>query len=143
MSGLGTELDSDVTAAGTEHAAVGTELACGCQVVHEGPVRRARDAAMDPGALEGVSELFKVLSDPTRLRLLHALSVGELCVCDLSAVLSMTQSATSHQLAILRRSRLVRARRDGKTVYYTLDDAHVGAVLRVAMDHVGERGAKP
>jgi DNA-binding transcriptional ArsR family regulator len=99
-----------------------------------------RKEAPDPAALRDLGELFKVFADPTRLRLLSALAAGELCVCGLSAELGMSQSAVSHQLALLRGARLVSYRREGKTLFYALADAHVGAILAVGLDHVGERG---
>jgi ArsR family transcriptional regulator len=91
--------------------------------------------------LLALSELFKILADPTRLRILHALQSPEnRCVCDLAALLEMSQSALSHQLAILRRSRLVRPEKLGKIVYYRLDDHHVDALIALAMEHVSEQG---
>jgi ArsR family transcriptional regulator len=116
-----------------------SEELCSCNVVHEDKVKAALGASMAPASLEKLGELFKVFSDPTRLRILAALSEAELCVCDLQAVLGASQSAVSHQLALLRAARLVRARRDGKTVYYTLADSHVRAILLVGLDHVEER----
>lgn len=112
---------------------------CTCNVVHEDKVRAALGGSISTVSLESLSELFKVFSDPTRLRILAALSESELCVCDLQAVLGASQSAVSHQLALLRAARLVRARRDGKTVYYTLADSHVRAILLVGLDHVEEK----
>jgi len=85
-----------------------------------------------------MGELFKIFADPSRLRILGALAAGELCVCDLAAALELSQSAVSHQLAVLKRSRLVRYRRDGQTVFYTLDDDHVRQILAVASEHLSE-----
>jgi len=113
---------------------------CASDLVHEDRVEAARAAAPDPGRLAELGELFKVFADPSRLKLLYALGTGELCVCDISAALGMSQSAVSHQLAILRGARLVRYRREGKMVLYSLDDLHVGAILAVGLDHAGERG---
>jgi len=99
----------------------------------------ARAAELPVGTLLGLADLFKVLGDPTRLRIVNALAAaGELCVCDLSAALSLSQSAVSHQLAVLRRSRLARPRRDGKTVFYALDDEHVRALLALGLEHARE-----
>ncbi len=112
---------------------------CACSVVHEGAVAKARAAELPTASLLAVSELLKLLGDPTRLRIVGALSAaGELCVCDLSAALDMSQSAISHQLAMLRRARLVRYRRDGKSAVYALDDGHVGELLAVATAHADE-----
>jgi len=85
-----------------------------------------------------LAELFKVFGDSTRVRILSALSYDELCVGDLAALLGMTKSAISHQLKALRAAKLVRARKDGKIVYYALDDEHVGAIIAIGMQHVGE-----
>lgn len=114
---------------------------CACTLLHEEAVSLARAAEVSTSELLGLAELFKVFSDPTRLRILNALAETELCVCDLSAALDMSQSSISHQLSVLRRARLVRPRRDGKIVFYALDDAHVGDILRVASDHLVERKA--
>jgi ArsR family transcriptional regulator len=113
---------------------------CACALVHTERVEAAKKAAPDPLLLADLGELFQVFADPTRLGILSALAAGELCVCDLGAVLGMSQSAVSHQLAVLRGARLVRYRREGKVVHYRLDDEHVGAILAVGFEHVGERG---
>ncbi len=84
------------------------------------------------------ADVFKVLGDPTRMRLLYALTQRELCVCDLSAILNMTQSAVSHQLRVLRGARLVRYRKVGKIVYYTLADEHVVQLIDVGVNHARE-----
>lgn len=107
--------------------------------VHAEPVAAARAAEAPVARLLGLAELFKVLGDPGRLRILNALAVAELCVCDLASALDMSQSAVSHQLAILRGARLVRSRREGKSVFYTLDDEHVGAIVDLAATHLDER----
>lgn len=82
--------------------------------------------------------LYKIFGDPTRIRILYTLSAGELCVCDIAAVLNMTQSAISHQLRILKGSQLVKFRREGKTVYYSLADSHVATILKQGLEHVCE-----
>jgi ArsR family transcriptional regulator len=115
---------------------------CACGLVHEDKVRAALSAAPGDQELQSLGDLFKVFADPTRLKILSALSETELCVCDLSAVLGATQSAVSHQLALLRAASLVKYRREGKTVYYSLADSHVRAILLVGLDHVGEEGGK-
>ncbi|HPE37131.1 MAG TPA: metalloregulator ArsR/SmtB family transcription factor [Spirochaetales bacterium] len=112
---------------------------CSCSETHEPALASARAAELPVGTLLGLADLFKVLGDPTRLRIVNALAAaGELCVCDLSAALSLSQSAVSHQLAVLRRSRLARPRRDGKTVFYALDDEHVRALLALGLEHARE-----
>jgi ArsR family transcriptional regulator, lead/cadmium/zinc/bismuth-responsive transcriptional repressor len=85
-----------------------------------------------------MGELFKVFSDPTRLSIMQVLSLGECCVCDLAHVLGLTQSCVSHQLNVLRTSRLVAYRRDGKKVFYRLLDDHVMTIFQQALDHIGE-----
>ncbi|MBP7095080.1 MAG: helix-turn-helix transcriptional regulator [Spirochaetia bacterium] len=113
---------------------------CSCGIVHPELVERAAAVELPTAELLGTAELFKVLADPTRLRIANALGAAELCVCDLSAVLGMSQSAVSHQLAVLKRARLVRYRRDGKVVHYSLDDDHVGRLVALAREHACERG---
>lgn len=90
-------------------------------------------------ALEAVTEIFKLLADPTRVRILDALTAGERCVSDLATQLGITESALSHQLRLLRTARLVRARRDGRQAFYNLDDHHVIGLLRDARKHAEER----
>jgi ArsR family transcriptional regulator len=97
---------------------------------------------IDPLLLGELEDLFKVFADATRLRILRALAGGELCVCDIGAVLGMSQSAVSHQLAVLRAARLVAFRREGKTVYYRLADDHVGLLLEVGLGHASERAGR-
>ncbi len=91
-------------------------------------------------ALCDVAELFKIFGDSTRIRILFALREGEVCVCDLAAALSMTQSAVSHQLRILKGSKLVRSRREGKQIFYMLADAHVLTIIAQGLEHVSEPG---
>lgn len=112
---------------------------CACAEPHGGPVDHARGAEQPVARLIGLAELFKVFGDPSRLRILNALGASELCVRHMADALDMSQSAVSHQLAILRGARLVRTRRDGKTIYYALDDEHVLEILKVAATHLDER----
>ncbi|MBK9710182.1 MAG: winged helix-turn-helix transcriptional regulator [Kouleothrix sp.] len=100
-------------------------------------VRRIQEHPLDDDLAARLAETFKALADPTRVRILHALSHAELCVGDLSTVLEMTESAVSHQLRLLRSLRVVRARRDGKQVFYTLDDEHVTRLFQLSMEHLG------
>jgi ArsR family transcriptional regulator len=92
----------------------------------------------DPIALYDVADLFKLFGDSTRLGILWALSESEMCVCDLCALLKMKQPAVSHQLKNLKQSRVVKARRDGKVIYYSLDDDHIRRLLNLGMEHVLE-----
>lgn len=88
--------------------------------------------------LEKTAEVFKVFGDKTRIRILAALSEGEMCVCCLCDLLEMSQSAVSHQLSVLKAARLIKNRREGKQIYYSLDDAHIGAILCTGISHVEE-----
>lgn len=85
-----------------------------------------------------LADLFKIFGDPTRIRILYALSASELCVCDIAELLGMTQSAISHQLRVLKQSHLVKFRRDGKTIFYSLSDNHVATILNQGLEHVIE-----
>jgi ArsR family transcriptional regulator, lead/cadmium/zinc/bismuth-responsive transcriptional repressor len=106
--------------------------------LHPLAVRAAKRQVPGRGKLDGMEGFFKVLGDATRLRILHALLPGELCVRDVSETLGTSLSAVSHQLAILKAARLVRHRRDGKVIYYSLSDAHVSGVLRSIRNHLSE-----
>jgi len=115
------------------------EPVCGITVVHEKEVLRARDGLPKDETLFDAADFFKVFGDSTRIKILHALLRGELCVCDLAAVLGASQSAVSHQLKILRLSNLVKHRKEGKVVYYALSDDHVASILEQGLEHVGEK----
>src|SRR5690349_8535294 len=104
-------------------------------------VRKIREALVAPDAVQGLADTFSALGDPTRVRILDALSHGELCVCDLAAVLKLSQSAVSHQLRLLRGMRLVRPRRDGRVVFYSLDDQHIMSIFKQTLQHVAEESA--
>jgi ArsR family transcriptional regulator len=92
----------------------------------------------DPIALYDTADLFKLFGDSTRLGILWALSESEMCVCDLCALLKMKQPAVSHQLKNLKQSRVVKARRDGKVIYYSLDDDHIRRLLNLGIEHIQE-----
>jgi DNA-binding transcriptional ArsR family regulator len=116
-----------------------------CEVPHL-PEREAatrRHLLLGDRTVEVIAETFRVLGDPTRVRILDALSEGELCVCDIAALVGITESAASHQLRLLRGMRLVRPRRSGRQVFYSVDDQHIVELLRLAVTHVEEanRGA--
>jgi DNA-binding transcriptional ArsR family regulator len=113
---------------------------CEVTCINREAVDSVRSLMLSPRLIANTAEIFKVLGDPTRVRLLFALAQRELCVCDLSAVLGMTQSAISHQLRVLRSARLVRYRKAGKIVYYSLADAHVLQFIDVGVDHARESG---
>jgi DNA-binding transcriptional ArsR family regulator len=109
---------------------------CEVKRIDEEMVQQAQAQLVDGLTATQLAEFYKALSDPTRVRIISALSAGELCVCDIAATLGMSQSAISHQLRRLRQLRLVKRRKDGQMVYYTLDDEHVSDLFREGMDHV-------
>ena len=111
---------------------------CGATVIHPEAVIAGKEMLPHADELEVMESFFKGLGDATRLRILHALLAGELCVCDLGETLSMSVSAVSHQLSVLKSARLVRHRRDGKVVYYSLSDDHVTALLESMRTHLAE-----
>jgi ArsR family transcriptional regulator len=111
---------------------------CNCNVIHEEIVDLVASKMPDEGLLAAVAELFKVFGDSTRVRILSALQESEMCVCDIAVLLSMTKSAISHQLRALRLAKLVKFRKVGKVVYYSLDDYHVGTIFIQALAHVSE-----
>ncbi len=119
-------------------------MAAGCSatIIHPDAVIAGRGMLPNPDELEGMETFFKVLGDATRLRILHALLAGELCVCDLSETLSMNVSAVSHQLSVLKSARLVRHRRDGKVMYYSLSDDHVTSLLESMRTHLAEGSSR-
>jgi ArsR family transcriptional regulator len=104
-------------------------------------VRKLRAELVAPDAVQGLADTFSALGDPTRVRILDVLSHGELCVCDLAAVLGLSQSAVSHQLRLLRGIRLVRPRREGRIVFYSLDDQHIISIFKQTLQHVEEEGS--
>lgn len=111
---------------------------CECSIVHENAVERARLAMPDEETLYEVAELFKVFGDSTRARIISALIKEELCVCDIASLLGMTKSAVSHQLRILRQTKIVKNRKSGKEVYYSLDDGHIEEIFNTALAHLTE-----
>ena len=115
-----------------------------CDVIHLHPARVAelRSALIGEEAVTDLAETFRTLGDPTRVRILDALSHGELCVCDLAALVRMSESAVSHQLRLLRSLRLVRPRREGRMVFYALDDKHIITLFRMGQRHVQESGSR-
>lgn len=105
---------------------------------HEDVVEQVRQRMPGEDALYDLTELFRIFGDSTRVRILYVLLESEMCVCDLAMLLGMTQSAISHQLRALKNARLVRSRREGKTVFYTLADDHVKTILDQGLEHVAE-----
>lgn len=112
---------------------------CDCDVIHSDVVAHVKEVMEDAEVLYSLSDFFKVMSDSTRMRIMAALDNEEMCVCDLSEVLGMTKSAISHQLKVLKDAQLVKFRRDGKNVFYTLKDDHVKTILEMGIEHIKEK----
>lgn len=106
--------------------------------LHQDIVEQVKPDMPDEETLYDLAELFKVFGDSTRVRILYVLFEAEMCVCDIAEVLNMSQSAISHQLRILKQFKLVRNRRDGKTIYYSLADDHVRTIIDQGMEHIEE-----
>jgi DNA-binding transcriptional ArsR family regulator len=114
---------------------------CAVRLVHPERVAEVRDRLPPAESADHLAEIFRVLADPTRLRLITALRhAGELCVCDLAATIGLSETATSQHLRVLRAAHAVQNRRDGRVVYYSLDDAHVELLVDVALEHVAHTG---
>ena len=111
---------------------------CAYLCVHEDVVAKVQANLPQTEQLLRLADLFKNFGDGTRVRILYVLLEAEVCVCDLATLLGMTQSAVSHQLRILRDARLIKARREGKTVFYSLADDHVATLLKQGMEHICE-----
>ncbi|MCI8549693.1 MAG: metalloregulator ArsR/SmtB family transcription factor [Lachnospiraceae bacterium] len=111
---------------------------CECKHVHEELVASLKEQTPDETVLIRLADLFKIFGDPTRIKILYALLEHEMCVCDIAQLLGMTQSSISHQLRILKQSSLVKFRRDGKMVFYSLADQHVMTILSQGFEHVTE-----
>ena len=111
---------------------------CDCDVIHQDVVDDVQSQLLPRAEYNHLAALFKLFSDPTRVKLLSALECHELCVCDLAVLLNVTKSAVSHQLKVLRMGKLVTYRRDGQIVYYSLADDHVRTLLDMAREHVHE-----
>lgn len=110
--------------------------ACEVICVDEEGVRQVKEQLLDHEEVRQLAETFKVMGDPTRVRIIQALWLREMCVCDLAAALEMSQSAVSHQLRVLRNLRLVKYRKEGKIVYYSLDDSHIINLFHEGLNHV-------
>lgn len=113
-------------------------LCCDTEEIHEELLKIVDETMPDETELDSLAELFKVFGDPTRIRILFVLFETEVCVCDLARALNMTQSAVSHQLRILKQSRLVKNRREGKSMFYSLADDHVRTMIAQGREHILE-----
>ena len=112
---------------------------CAETIIDEENVNKARQALLDGLQATHLANTFKALADPTRIRIISILLRTELCVCDLAATLDMTQSAVSHQLRHMRQMRLVKSRKDGRMVYYSLDDEHISDLYQRGLEHIHEQ----
>ena len=111
---------------------------CEFMFVHQEIVDRVNQEMPSEETLFDLAELFKIFGDSTRVKILYVLFESEMCVCDIAQLVGMTQSAISHQLQVLKKSKLVKYRREGKTVFYSLADSHVRTILGQGMDHITE-----
>jgi ArsR family transcriptional regulator, lead/cadmium/zinc/bismuth-responsive transcriptional repressor len=112
---------------------------CDCTVIHEDIVNKVKARMPAEENLYDLAELFKVFGDTTRVKILWALYESEMCVCDIAVLLNMTQSAISHQLRVLKQARLVKYKKDGKIVYYSLDDEHIKQIFDQGLIHINEK----
>lgn len=113
-------------------------MKCDCNIIHEAVVRRVSQQMPPEEEFYDLADLFKVFGDSTRIKIIWALFKAEMCVCDIANLLNMTQSAISHQLRVLKQARLVKRRREGKVVFYSLDDQHIEHIFAQAMNHINE-----
>ncbi len=111
---------------------------CDCEVIHEETVKAVSDKLCDKETYISLSSLFKMFGDATRIQILHALEQSEMCVCDLAVLLGVTKSAVSHQLKALRLANLVKFRKEGQIVYYSLADGHVKEIIDLGLEHLSE-----
>lgn len=111
---------------------------CEIRCIHEDAVKDVKSKMLHENTFQKISEDFKILGDKTRIKILYALSQKELCVCDLSSIMGMTDSAVSHQLRLLRKSNMVKFRKEGKMAYYSLVDEHVVQLIKISREHAHE-----
>ncbi len=135
MSRRTEKLESSITKLSTQSP---DNPVCEILCVHTDLMVSVRETLIPGGQAHHLADLFKTLGDPTRIRIMDALAKNECCVCDLAELLELSQSATSHQLRVLRSKQLVKYRREGKMVYYSLDDDHVMALYREGLEHISE-----
>ena len=114
------------------------KMCCDSKEIHEDLLKIVNATMPQETELYDLAELFKVFGDSTRIRILFVLFEAEVCVCDLAEVLNMTQSAISHQLRILKQAKLVKYKKDGKVVYYSLDDEHIAEIVKKGREHIEE-----
>lgn len=109
-----------------------------CNILHEETVKKVKQKMPEDGFIYDLAELFKVFADSTRMKIIYALLEEELCVCDIANIVGTTQSAISHQLRLLKQSKLVKFRREGKIIFYSLDDEHIEQIVKKGSEHIEE-----
>lgn len=112
---------------------------CETKLIHPEKIKKAKVVLEEEETLYDAADFFKIFGDSTRLKILCALQAGELCVCDLSTITKTSQSAMSHQLRVLRNIKVVKARKVGKEVFYSLDDEHISSILHQGLEHIKEK----
>ena len=115
------------------------EFICDCNIIHKDIVDSTKKRMSDEDLLYKLTDFYKILGDTTRIKILYALDINEMCVCDIANVLNMSKSSISHQLGTLRRSGIVKCRKVGKEVFYSLDDEHVKQVFEVGIEHINHK----
>ncbi|MBR5246130.1 MAG: winged helix-turn-helix transcriptional regulator [Clostridia bacterium] len=116
------------------------EFICDCNIIHEEKVKDTMEKMPETVILNTLADFFKIMGDSTRCKLISALLQNEMCVCDLANVLSMTKSSISHQLSKMKDAGIVKCRKEGKTVYYSLDDSHISEIFEVGLKHINHKG---
>lgn len=111
---------------------------CEITTIHEDVIQKVKENMPEENVLYNLGDFFKLLGDGTRIKILNALFYSEMCVCDIAALLGMTQSAISHQLRVLKQGRFVKHRKEGKSVYYSLDDEHIKHIIEQGLTHIKE-----
>lgn len=114
------------------------KFTCDCEVIHEDTVKEVKSKMQEKETYLQLASLYKMFGDGTRIQILHALEQGEMCVCDLAVLLGVTKSAVSHQLKALRLANLVKFRKEGQIVYYSLADEHVKLIIDMGLEHINE-----
>ena len=109
-----------------------------CTVLHEDVVNEIKKKIPEEGLIYDLAEFFKVFADSTRMKIIYSLMKNELCVCDIANIVQTTQSAISHQLRLLKQAKLVKFRKEGKVVYYSLDDEHISQIVKKGREHIEE-----
>lgn len=114
------------------------EELCDCSIIHEETVNAVKQTMPEDEVIYDLAEFFKVFADSTRMKIIYALIENELCVCDIANIVQTTQSAISHQLRILKQAKLVKFKKVGKVVYYSLDDEHIVQIVKKGREHIEE-----